>query len=122
MSFQFNTCGRMREIFAGHCNMSLEQYEEISRRFIELVQEYRDGIQLVDIEKEKNELRVIFDFLYNTKELSLTEHSDLCGLCDEIEDAAIKQLGGMDYGKLVSMIGGNQNQEILRKAAQRTVV
>ena len=116
MAFQFNTSGRLQEIFAEHCNLSMEQYEEISRRFTELAEEYRDGTPMAEIEPQKEELSIIFDFLYNTKELTIREYNDLCNMVGEIEKTAFKELVSMDYGKLMHMIGGTVNQAIIRRA------
>ena len=96
MTFYCDTCGKMREIFAEHCNLSGEQYEEISGRLIDLVsdiqmlEEKSDELTLADAEKAAEELGVIFEFLLNTKELTLEEYNALCNMVGELADAAQK--------------------------------
>jgi len=96
MTFYCDTCGKMREIFAEHCNLSGEQYEEISGRLIDLVsdiqmlEEKSDELTLADAEKAAEELGVIFEFLLNTKELTLEEYNALCNMVVELDDAARK--------------------------------
>ena len=34
MEFHYNTTGKLREIFAENCNLSMEEYEEISGQFL----------------------------------------------------------------------------------------
>lgn len=96
MAFYMDTTGKLREIFAEHCNLSGEQYEEINGRLIYLVadiqmlEEKSEEVKLADAEEEANELGVIFEFLMNTKELTLKEYNDLCNLVGELAEAAQK--------------------------------
>lgn len=96
MAFYMNTWGKMREIFAEHCNLSCEQYEEIDGRLIDLVsdiqmlEEKSEELTLADAEKAAEDLGVIFEFLLNTKELTLEEYNALCNMVGELEDAAQK--------------------------------
>ena len=96
MTFYCNTCGKMREIFAEHCNLSGEQYEVINGRLINLVsdiqmlEEKSEELTLADAEKAEAELIVIFEFLLNTKELTLEEYNALCNMVVEMDDAARK--------------------------------
>ena len=75
--FYYPTAGKLREIFAEHCNLSMEQYEEISEQLIDLVADYQENKPEAEIEKRENVLKTIFDFLFNTKELTLKEYLDL---------------------------------------------
>lgn len=96
MTFYCDTCGKMREIFAEHCNLSFEQYEEISGRLIDLVrdiqmlEEKSEELTMADTEKAAEDLGVIFEFLLNTKELTIKEYNDLCNLVGELADEAQK--------------------------------
>lgn len=96
MAYFMDTTGKLREIFAEHCNLSGEQYEEISGRLIYLVadiqmlEEKRELVTLAEAEKEAEELGVIFEFLLNTKGLTLKEYNDLCNMVGEMADAARK--------------------------------
>ena len=93
VSYYYDTCGKLREIFAEHCNLSMEQFEEISGRLIDLVAEIEefDGEGTdPEAERKANELGVIFEFLLNTKEVTLAEYNDLCNMVGEIADAAEK--------------------------------
>ena len=95
-----DTCGKMRDIFSEHCNMSLEQYEEISRRLIDLVcsiqmlEEKHEDVTLQSTQEEADELGVIFDFLYNTKELTIGEYNMMCNLVSEMAEEARKAVEG----------------------------
>lgn len=88
MEFHYNTCGKMREIFAEHCNLSLEQYEEISGQFLFLVTDIQEGEPQAEIEKRMDYMRAVFEFLYNTKELTLKEQYELNQLLDDVWDTA----------------------------------
>ena len=93
VTYYYDTCGKLRDIFTKHCNLSMEQYEEISGRLIDLVaeiQEFDGEGTLQEAERKANELGVIFEFLMNTKEITLEEYNDLCNMVGEIEAAAEK--------------------------------
>lgn len=96
MAYYMDTTGKLREIFAEHCNLSGEQYEEINGRLIDLVsdiqmlEEKSEELTLADAEKAAEDLGVIFEFLLNTKELTLEEYNDLCNMAGELADAARK--------------------------------
>ena len=96
MTFYCDTCGKLREIFAEHCNLSGEQYEEIDGRLIDLVsdiqmlEEKSEELTLADAEKAAEDLGVIFEFLLNTKELTLEEYNALCNMVGELAEAAQK--------------------------------
>ena len=93
VNYYIDTCGKLRDIFTAHCNLSMEQYEEISGRLIDLVaeiQEFDGEGTYPEAERKANELGVIFEFLLNTKEITLQEYNDLCNMVGEIADAAEK--------------------------------
>lgn len=97
MTFYCDTCGKMREIFAEHCNLSGEQYEEISMRLFNLASEAKALKEKKDKKiwlnvalEEADDLNVIFKFLLNTKELTLEEYNALCNMTGELADAAQK--------------------------------
>ena len=90
-NYYIDTCEKLREIFTEHCNLSMEQYEEISGRLIDLVaeiQEFDGEGTYPEAERKANELGVIFEFLLNTKEITLAEYNDLCNLVGRIADDA----------------------------------
>ena len=96
-AFYYDTSEKLREIFAEHCNLSGEQFEEISKRLIFLVADIQmleekdlDDLTLEQVEAEAEELGIIFKFLLNTKELFLKEYNDLCNMVGELADAARK--------------------------------
>ena len=94
-NYYVDTSGVLLEIFMEHCNLSLEQYEEINGRLIDLVveiQETDDGGcgSFPEAERKAEELGVIAEFLLNTKELLLEEYNDLCNMVGELADAARK--------------------------------
>ena len=98
VAYYFDTCGKMREIFTEHCNLSMEQYEEISGRLIDLVseiQEFDGEGTYPEAERKANELGVIFEFLLNTKEITLEEYNEMCNMVGEIMLAAEKLKGGV---------------------------
>ena len=86
--FYYPTAGKLREIFADHCNLSMEQYEEISRRVMDLVQGFQDVEPMQNQEVKVMEMNIIFEFLYNTKELGLKEYHELIDMIIEIEKKA----------------------------------
>ena len=93
LNYYNDTCGKLRKIFAEHCNLSMEQYEEISARLIDLVteiQEFDGEGSYPEAERKANELGVIFGFLMNTKELTLEEYDELCNMVGEISEEAEK--------------------------------
>ena len=82
--FYYDTCGKLREIFAEHCNLSGEQYEAISGRFIDLVTDIQEGEPQVEIAKKISDMGVIFNFLVDTKELTMEEHFALLDMTRDI--------------------------------------
>lgn len=90
--FDYNTCGKLREIFTEHCNLSMEQYEEISGQFIFLVSDIQDCEPQAEIEKRMDYMRAVFEFLYNTKELTMKEHYELNQLLDDVWDKALRTI------------------------------
>ena len=89
MKYHYNTSGKLREIFSEHCNLSLEQYEEVSSQFSYLVTDISTGEPQADIEKRMDYMRAVFEFLYNTKELTLKEHYELNQLLEDVWDTAL---------------------------------
>ena len=92
-AFYYDTDGKIRKIFEEHCNLSGEQYEEIRGRLSDLeaeIQEMDDKGEgtYAEAERKANELGVIFEFLFNTKELTLLEYNDLCNMVGVMADEA----------------------------------
>ena len=92
LAFDYNTCVKLREIFAEHCNLSMEQYEEISGQFIFLVSDIIDCEPQADIERRMDYMRAVFEFLYNTKELTIKEYTDLQELLEDVWDKGRKMM------------------------------
>ena len=96
-NYYVDTCGELREIFKEHCNLSMEQYEEISGRMIDLVTEIQetdeDGCGSFEVAEQKaEEMGVIFEFLLNTKEVTLKEYNDMCNLVGKIVNDVQKMM------------------------------
>ena len=96
-AFYYGTSEKLREIFTEHCNLSQEQYQEISLRLFNLASEAKalkekkgKEIWLNVALEEADDLNVIFEFLLNTEELTLEEYNDLCNMTEELENAARK--------------------------------
>ena len=92
IAFDYNTCEKLREIFAEHCNLSMEQYEEISGQFIFLVSDIMDCEPQAEIERRMDYMRAVFEFLYNTKELTMKEYTDLQELLKDVWDKGRKMM------------------------------
>ena len=90
MTFYVDTDTKLVQIFSEHCNLSQEQYEEIRGQFIFLIADYQDDEPREEIEKRVQYMTAIFEFLFNTKELSMSEHYELCLLLEQIQDEAKK--------------------------------
>ena len=88
-NYYVDTDEKLREIFKDHCRLSGIQYEEISGRLIDLIAEIQesddDGCgSFPEAERKAKELGVIFEFLLNTKEVTLQEYNDLYNLVNAI--------------------------------------
>lgn len=92
MEFHYNTSGKLQEIFAEHCNLSLEQYEEISGQFIYLISDIQEGEPQAEIEKRMDYMRAVFEFLYNTKTTTLNEQYQLNQLLEDVWDKATQTM------------------------------
>ena len=92
-NYYVDTCKELREIFMEHCNLSMEQYEEISGRLMDLVTEIQETDEdgcgtFAEAYQKAEELGVIFEFLLNTKEVTLAEYNDMYNLVNRIRDDA----------------------------------
>ena len=92
-NYYVDTCGKLRDIFTEHCNLSMEQFEEISGRLIDLLAEIQETDEegcgsFDEVERKAGELNVIFEFLLNTKEITLKEYNDMCNLVNSMENDA----------------------------------
>lgn len=95
MEFHYNTSGKLVEILTPHCNLTIEQYEEISGQFLYLVQDIQDGEPQEEIENRLAYLKAVFEFLYNTKELTLKEQYELNQMMDDILDKAVQTMAAL---------------------------
>ena len=93
MAFYYDTCTKLREIFMLHCNLSMEQYEEISEKLVFLVTDYDMDEPAEEIEKRVRYLTSVFEFLTNTGELTLNEYTDLMDMLSDIISKAEKERG-----------------------------
>ncbi len=76
-NFYYNTNEKLRGIFSDHCNLNMEQYEVICGEFLYLEADIQEEEASAEILKRAEKMRIIFDFLYETKELTLKEHAAL---------------------------------------------
>lgn len=75
------------EIFKEHCNLSVEQYEWIRREFIYLVADIQEEETGREIDKRVEKMETVFDFLLETKCLTLNEHYALQKRAHDVRDA-----------------------------------
>ena len=87
-NYYIDTDQKLIEIFTKHCGLTGEQYMKIRSRFINLLCDIQDDEQMEDIDEAVGEMGVIFDFLYNTKSLTLCEYNELCNLVNGMRDDA----------------------------------
>ena len=90
MQFYYGTTEKLQGIFSEHCNLSMEQYEWISAEFIYLEADIQEDEPESEIEKRVEKMAVIFDFLLETKELTLKEHADLKEMAADMVETAEK--------------------------------
>ena len=83
-NFSYNINEKLRQIFQDHCNLSGEQYEAISGEFFYLEADIQEGETNTEIMKRTEKIKIIFDFLYETKELTLKEHADLQNMISDM--------------------------------------
>lgn len=76
-NFYYDTTTKLRGIFSDHCNLSMEQYEAIGGEFLYLEADIQEEEANAEILKRAEKMEIIFDFLYETKELTLKEHAAL---------------------------------------------
>ena len=90
-AYYYDTCGKLREIFTEHCNLSVEQYWEISAQFIYLVADIQDHKPMAEIERRIGYMLAVFEFLYNTKEIWDKEYTELQELVEKIRTDAVRE-------------------------------
>ena len=83
-NFYYNITAKLRGIFQDHCNLNVEQYEVISSEFFYLEADIQEEEASAEILKRAEKMKIIFDFLYETKELTLKEHADLEGMLSDM--------------------------------------
>ena len=83
-NFYYNISEKLRQIFQDHCNLNVEQYEAISGEFFYLEADIQEGEPNTEILKRTEKMKIIFDFLYETKELTLKEHADLQNMLSDM--------------------------------------
>ncbi len=88
--FHYDTDGKLREIFQEGCNLSVEQYEVIWDRFKNLVRDIQDVEPQEEIEKRMDHMRVVFDFLMDTKEITLKQNCDLHEMLEDVWNKAVQ--------------------------------
>ena len=87
MYLKVNIQEKMVEIFNGYCNLSIEEFEELKERLINLEGLILDNEQ-EEGEKEAEGLLIIIDWLYNIKELTLKQHYELGELVEDLRKIA----------------------------------
>lgn len=91
INYDYDTCEKMRQIFAEHCYLDMDEYEEISGRLMDLVAEVQEMDAegtYEDAERKASELGVIYEFLMNVHRISLYEYNELCNMTGRIMEAA----------------------------------
>lgn len=88
--FHYDTDRKLREIFQEGCNLCAEQYDAIRSRFIFLVCDIQDVEPQEEIEKKMDHMRVVFDFLLDTKEITLKQHCDLHEMLEDVWNKAVQ--------------------------------
>lgn len=83
-AFYYDTDKKLVEIFTEHCNLSGEQYEWIRREFIYLVTDIQEDEPETAIDERIEKMNIVFEFLLETKELTLEEYNDLCNLASDV--------------------------------------
>ena len=83
-NFYYNTNEKLRGIFSDHCNLNMEQYEVICGEFLYLEADIQEEEASAEILKRAEKMGIIFDFLYETKELTLKEHAALKDMVSEM--------------------------------------
>ena len=86
--FSYQPTKKLLEIFTEHCRLTIDQYEVLGEEFMNLETEYQDSVPQADIEKHQEKMRIIFDFLLETKVITLKEHLALNNMVDDMEDQA----------------------------------
>ena len=74
-------------IFQDNCLLTGEQYEEISGMFINLEADIQEEVSYEDIEETVTKMFIIFEFLFNTKALTLLQYNEVCNLAGEMQEA-----------------------------------
>lgn len=82
--FFYATDKKLREIFTDHCALSAGQYDVISAEFIYLVSDIQEEETSLEIQKRIAKMKVIFDFLLESGDLTLREHNELGELVDDV--------------------------------------
>jgi hypothetical protein len=88
MKFYYGTTEKLQGIFSEHCNLSMEQYEWISGEFIYLEADIQEDEPETEIEARVEKMSVVFDFLLETKELTLKEHRKLKEMAEDMVETA----------------------------------
>lgn len=83
-AFYYDTDKKLVEIFTEHCNLSGEQYEWIRGEFIYLVADIQEDEPETAIDERIEKMNIVFEFLLETKELTLEEYNDLCNLASDV--------------------------------------
>ena len=85
--FYYETDKKLVEIFTAHCNLCTEQYEWIRGEFIYLVADIQDEETGREIDKRVEKMKAVFNFLLETKCLTLEEHYALQELANNVRNA-----------------------------------
>ena len=88
--FYYYTANRLREIFTGHCNLTVEQYAALTERLEELVDMYQENRPEEETKKMVHNLQVVFEFMLDAKELTQKEYIELHEMLEEMAEQAEK--------------------------------
>ena len=90
-AFFIDTDEKLKGIFTDLCSLKEEQYNEIKSELIYLISDYQEEEPEEEIKKRINYLKDVFMFLYNTKELTRKELTDLNDLVFKIKEEGEKE-------------------------------
>ena len=88
---KLNVTAKMAEIFRDHCNLDNYQYAEIQRRLIKMAEGLIEE-EWEDVIDGSQEMGVIIEFLFNTKELTLKELNDLSNSVNDMANQAAEEM------------------------------
>ena len=91
-NYFYDTDQKLREIFSEHCELDCDQYEWIAAELTWLICDMQEAEPQAEIEKRIAKLTTVFEFLQETKEITMAEHFGLMEMLSEIWQGAIREI------------------------------